>query len=130
MENLINWRDSFSVRNDLIDSQHKKLVDIINQFHAFYKEGASDEKLKTIIIELNSYTDYHFKTEEGILQAANYPNLTAHKIAHAKLMEKLEQIHKDFVGGKKNFNFEMMHFLKDWLINHILDEDKKYVGLI
>ncbi len=39
MAELVTWSDKYSVNNFLMDSQHKKLVALINELYTAMKEG-------------------------------------------------------------------------------------------
>ncbi len=123
---LIKWSDKYSVNNFLLDSQHKKLIGIINELHTAMKVAGGKEILQTIFDELIWYTKEHFKTEEQIMQKFNYPAFKEHKLEHEKLTEKALQLQKDFKDGKSLITINTMNFLKNWLINHIEGTDKKY----
>ena len=60
------------------------------------------------------------------MAAVNYPELEEHKAEHAKLKEEAlnfqSRITESFPDGAR----ELYHFLRNWLLNHIQDSDKKY----
>ena len=130
MKPLISWHNSFSVNNEIIDSQHKKLIDIINHFYEVFKRKGNIEEIEQILAELKDYTKYHFSAEESIMEKAGYPDLEEHKRSHNQLVEKIVDIEKKFLDRKITVNFEMMTFLRLWLTNHILEEDKLYINFI
>ena len=123
---LIKWSEKYSVNNFLIDSQHKKLIDIINELHTAMKVARGSEIMQTIFDELIWYTREHFRTEEQIMLKFNYPGYNEHKAEHEKLTEKVLKLQKDFKEGKALITMETMTFLKSWLIDHIEGTDKKY----
>lgn len=123
---LIKWSDKYSVNNFLLDSQHKKLVGIINELHTAMKVARGNEIMQTIFDELIWYTKEHFRTEEQIMQKFNYPGFNEHKAEHDKLTEKVIKLQKDYKEGKSLITMDTMNFLKSWLINHIEGTDKKY----
>lgn len=123
---LITWSDKYSVEVPSIDSQHKKLADLINQLHSALAEGKAKIALSKILDELVSYTKTHFAYEESLLQNEKYPGYVAHKLQHDELTRQVISYQKDFQAGKSSISVELMNFLKDWLINHITGTDKKY----
>ena len=127
---LIKWSEKFSVNNFLLDSQHKKLVAIINELHTAIKVARGTEIIHTIFDELIWYTKEHFRTEEQIMLKFNFPAFNEHKIEHEKLIDQVLILQKDFKEGKKPITMETMNFLKNWLINHIESTDKKYKDFI
>ncbi|MFZ0456579.1 MAG: bacteriohemerythrin [Ignavibacteriaceae bacterium] len=123
---LIKWSEKYSVNNFLLDSQHKKLIAIINELHTAMKVARGNEIMQTIFDELIWYTKEHFRTEEQIMQKFNYPAFKEHKAEHEELTEKVLKLQKDYKEGKSLITMDTMNFLKSWLINHIEGTDKKY----
>jgi len=123
---LIKWSEKYSVNNFLLDSQHKKLIAIINELHTAMKVARGNEIMQTIFDELIWYTKEHFRTEEQIMQKFNYPAFKEHKAEHEELTEKVLKLQKNYKEGKSLITMETMNFLKSWLINHIEGTDKKY----
>ena len=127
---LMAWEDSYSVKVPLIDEQHKKLFALINQLYDAMSKGKANDVVARVIGELVSYTKTHFGAEEKLLQSKNYPDLKAHQAQHRKFVEKVEQFQKEFAQGKITVSNEVMHFLRDWLVNHILKTDKQYSSFL
>lgn len=124
---LVNWEDSLSIGISEIDMQHKKLVDLINKLNDAMKSGKSKDVMGTIFNELINYTATHFKTEEKYFDQYKYESSEAHKIEHAKLVKEVQNLKRDFESGKMGMSMDIMNFLVNWLKNHILISDRKYV---
>ncbi len=127
---LINWSENYSVSVKEIDSQHKKLVDLINNLHEGMKHGKGKEILGGVLNELVNYTAYHFSFEEKLFDKYLYPETIHHKREHQKLVEKVKSFANDFNNGRTTVSVDVMNFLKDWLINHIQGTDKKYSSFL
>lgn len=123
---LLKWDDSYSVGINEIDSQHKKLIELITQLNTAMSEGKGKDVLGKIINELISYTKTHFALEEKLFDKVKYADSFAHKGQHKMFIEKVEQFKIDFEKGKTLLTIDVMNFLKEWLKNHILISDKKY----
>ena len=123
---LIKWSEKYSVNNFLLDSQHKKLVSVINELHTAMKVAKGKEILSTIFDELILYTKEHFRTEEQIMLKFNYPEFKEHKAEHEKLTEQVIKLQKEYKEGSSLITMDTMNFLKNWLIEHIEGTDKKY----
>ena len=127
---LLNWNESYSVKIAQIDSQHKKLVDIINDLHNSMKAGKSKEVLGKILNQLIDYTANHFKTEEDLFSKYGYPESTTHKRQHGDFVGQVTKYKSDYENGKSVLSIDIMVFLKDWLLEHIAGTDKKYSSFL
>ena len=123
---LIIWEEAYSVGIDLIDDQHKKLINMINELYASFSSGEAQEKAPAIVKEMVKYTDYHFKTEEKFFDKFNYPNTVEHKKIHQSFVNKVVELQEGITSGKVNISYEIMDFLRQWFVQHVLVEDKKY----
>ncbi len=130
---LIKWRESYSVGVAQFDMEHKVLVDLINDMYSIVRHHDDNLTPEHEIAELIKYTQAHFRGEEETLEKCGYPLLDEHKKIHAKLEQEVlefkEQIEKcnDTLGRCSEKVISKLYlFLRDWLINHILEEDMKY----
>jgi hemerythrin len=123
---LIEWSDNLSVNIDEIDSQHQQLVGLINDLNDAMRERKAKEALGGILNSLTDYTIRHFSTEENYFDKFEYPETRTHKKEHTGFVEKVATFKEGFEEGKLLLSIEVMDFLKDWLISHIKDSDKKY----
>lgn len=129
MSGLIEWSPSLSLDIKEIDEQHQQLVKMINDLHQAMMDRKSQQVLGEIIDGLIAYTASHFLTEEKYFVAYEYNGATVHKLAHKEFVNKVTAFKKDFESKKMMLSMEVMGFLKDWLIQHIMGEDRKYAPL-
>jgi hemerythrin-like metal-binding protein len=123
---VIKWRDSFNTGVAQFDREHHKLVELIDVMFGAVRDGSGKEVAEKACAELVAYTIYHFDNEEQAMAAAHFPELEEHKTEHARLKQEAQsfqtRINTSFPDGAT----ELYHFLRDWLVNHIQDCDKKY----
>lgn len=124
---LINWGPMYQIGIKSIDGQHEKLVGYINQLHEAKEEGKGAEEVAKILQRLVDYTDSHFKYEEKLFDLHHYSHEKEHKRLHEILVKEVLDFKAKFDSGNAELTDEVMDFLKRWLQNHILIEDKKYV---
>lgn len=123
---IVQWSDAMSVGDPHIDEQHMILIDTINQLAT--AEARADRPLVAMIIdELVSYASFHFSFEEQLMAAAGYPDLAKHQRIHQGFSQWILEVREDFFHRKRaQVGERILHFLRDWLRNHILDEDQLY----
>lgn len=126
---LFKWNQEFSVRSEVLDDQHKRLFDIVNNLYTAFMEKAHKEKLGDIIKELHKYTIYHFTEEEKLLDGKGTPLSAEHKKAHDEFISRIRSFNEKFEGGNSGVTYEIMNFLRQWLIQHIKGVDKGYSGV-
>jgi hemerythrin len=124
--NVVTWSDDYSVDIQEIDEQHKVLVGLINKLYGALSHKNNYEEVRHVLDELMNYTRVHFAVEECLLRLFEYPDYDAHKGIHDGIIEKLDRLYAQFKGGDNKVGMELLLFLKDWLMDHISREDKKY----
>ncbi|CCQ74737.1 bacteriohemerythrin [Magnetospira sp. QH-2] len=127
---MIVWNDKMSVGVETLDNDHKILIDLLNRVHSVAGEGGGGDQgvLAKTLDELLDYVRYHFEAEERLMKLADYPNIEAHQELHKTMGAKVAEKHAELVesGLDEKGSLELMNFLSDWLIRHILREDMKY----
>ena len=122
----IEWNERYSIGAPEIDEQHKKMLEIVNDFMRAKETGEVDKVIKQILTELVEYTKYHFRAEEEHMKANQYINLAHHIHQHKDLIRQIVLILNNMKAGKLAITDDLYALLKNWLINHIIIEDKKY----
>ncbi len=125
---LIKWNEINSVNVKEIDEQHKKLVDIINEF--FSIDEKDQGQLIVILDKLSDYANYHLNFEEKYFAELAYDKSDEHVESHnayRKRINGLQENLQDATGEniKKTID-ELSNFLRDWWINHINKVDHQY----
>ncbi len=123
---LFQWTDEFSIGIDEMDEQHKELVDLLNQLHTAIREHHGSVTSRQILDKLADYTRTHFAVEESLMRVSKYPNLIAHKEMHADLIAQVRSLQQKLDTGESAITFELLHFLKVWLMRHINETDKHF----
>lgn len=131
-ESIINMSDDFLTGIELIDEEHRQLFDIIGRAYAVMEDEYAYDKydaIVSILTELKEYTIFHFSDEENYMQSIGYDGYEAQKKVHDAFIEKIVDL--DFGqmeamdDNQSQFLKELMDFLTEWLIGHILNMDKK-----
>jgi hemerythrin len=124
---LIEWNSAFSVGVQKLDEQHKMFLSLTNQLFDSM-QGTQDRKVVGFVLkELQDYITVHFKTEESMMKLYNYPNTNEHKLEHEGAIYKVNKLVMDYERGLQTVDIELLKFLSDWIQNHILQVDRKYI---
>lgn len=122
---IVQWTDSYRIGLDEIDAQHKTLIDLMNALWQAISSNASDVECRSILEKLELYTITHFSAEETMMRTMAYPDFDAHQEAHRQFVKRLQEEMLRIQNGDKP-TLNILHFLRDWLVNHILVKDKAY----
>ena len=115
-----------------IDAQHKELVFILQQFNDLQTASESRRRAFTpgFIKRLFYYSQYHFGYEEELMAKYRYPDILPHRELHYDFVMRIKDFAREYGLNKESLNDEIIFFLKDWIISHILGEDSKYKSYI
>jgi hemerythrin len=123
---LVEWNDSYSVGNVLMDAHHRIFFRMVRQFSKS-RESNGHEAMKKRIAFLASYVDMHLRAEEKLLQEAGYPDFARHKAAHDTFAKTMHEAEVSFVSGQTSIAADsILQTMQDWLRDHILDEVKEH----
>lgn len=129
------WNESFVTGVPEIDEQHMILVHTLNEASEKLAADSSLELLEQITQDLLSYALYHFETEEDLMQQYAYGEQQpeqggAHLEQHRAFSTKVVAVRENLKAGILIAPADLIGFLNDWLVNHILNTDKKLGSFI
>lgn len=127
---IFQWKDEYSVGHPEIDAQHKRLFQFADELHSAMASGKGKDVLSATLAKLINYTKVHFATEERLMQQYSYPDYAGHKQAHDKLTGQVVAFQKEFEASRSSMTIQLMQFLKDWLVHHIGETDKKIAAFL
>jgi hemerythrin len=124
----IEWDESFSIGVDLIDGQHKMLIQRLSEVSEAIEMSQGEGSIAKTLDFLIDYTDFHFSSEEKQMAERNYPHLEHQKQQHEEFRKSLRQFEQDFKedGATQSLANHIRDFLYNWLIRHIKDVDHKF----
>ena len=124
--NQLKWEDKYSVGVVELDDQHKRMFAVINELLESINTGTTEEHIGNIIESLVKYKIFHFSTEEKYFKEFNYEGAEDHIIKHKEFNEKLTKMKEKYTEYSVEFAFELIDFLEDWLLDHLMTTDQKY----
>ncbi|MGD9733948.1 MAG: bacteriohemerythrin [Desulfamplus sp.] len=127
---LITWGPKLTTGIEQIDVQHKELVRMVNELHKAMKLKTGIQQSGAILDSLAQYTVYHFGHEEKLFKQHQYPESEEHKKIHENLISTVTAFQKDFKSGKASLSVDLMNFLTQWLKDHIMKCDMRYVPFL
>jgi len=125
MANSILWGDTLKVNVGEIDTQHEKLISIMSRLHESFNAKTHGDTEKKILVELIDYTRYHFGTEKKLMEDNDYDERQSHLEQHKEFVTKLASLCEKHQVQNMEVSREVLAFLTSWIINHILETDKK-----
>jgi len=124
----IEWTEDLNTDIEVIDSQHHRIVEYINQL-ADISDSNDRDQVEKVLGELVDYTLSHFAFEESLMEDANYSFINGHKRVHQLFVKRVGDFQQRFKMGE-NITLELLAMLKSWLINHIRSDDNDYVKTV
>lgn len=119
---LMHWDTNMSVGVEEIDTQHKTLIDLINQtYEAIQRQDRS--RLAELVGRMAAYGRTHFATEERHMREHGFPGIEEHKFQHAKFNATVDDFQRK-LDDQTNLT-QVFVFLSRWLAAHIMDEDMR-----
>ena len=124
----MKWVPEYNTGIDVIDDQHKRILDYINEIDDF-SHHTNRERIKQILDNIIDYTQSHFTFEESLQEEAGYKYRVPHKRVHDLFIKKIESYRDRFEMGQA-IEGELHEVLSKWFINHIQLDDADYVGAV
>ncbi|MDR0831998.1 MAG: hemerythrin family protein [Bacillales bacterium] len=124
-----HWNATFELGNELIDGQHKTLVEETDKLSNKLESGniGKEEILETLRF-LATYAVQHFTSEEKVSKDADYPNRLQHNSIHNEFKKTVGEVLEKYVRLTSDeectaFAKDICDFLTNWLAKHIKGDD-------
>ena len=96
---MIKWEDKYSVGISMIDEEHKKIIDIINNA-TYTQQHNRQEDISGILTEMTVYALEHFETEENYMINFKYNDYKSHKDEHINFSNMISNYTKRLMDGE------------------------------
>lgn len=127
----IDWSDEYKLGLPAIDTDHRELMDLCNEFLDAVEADAPLAALAVILDRMVLRTRAHFVAEERMLDRHSYPGLAFHKAEHDRMLVQAEMLRARFNEARQEEDLlkvtsETAEFLQFWLLDHIRTKDRPY----
>jgi len=123
---IYRWTTAYSVNIEILDKQHERLFDTVNELNRALRSGSGGAAVELILVRLVDYVHEHFTAEELLMDYHGFPGLAAHKAEHAMFRKKIDAFLDGHNAGKTGVPVDLMLFMRTWLKDHVLTVDKRY----
>lgn len=121
------WSNRLSVGNDMIDSEHKQLLRLVNDLDKEIRH-----KNPALFIEaltaLENVTRIHFSHEETIAKTIRFP-FKEHYLEHKYVLDEFRAFKSELTASPGHWSESLVEhfylFLCTWSIEHVVEDDMK-----
>ena len=126
---MYEWTNDLVLGNDLIDSQHKQIIQYASEIHKALKVGKGKEHIEEQIAFLGRYIQEHFLEEENLHQLYGFPEANAHKTEHQLFTKQIAEFEKDYCnkGSTSSLTLKINKSLYSWFQEHIRHSDRVFI---
>lgn len=126
---MLAWSERFATQIELVDTQHKKLFDLLNTLsNSFQKDGPSEVLVDDALHQLVIYADKHFTEEEELMRDHHLDvrHVNLHRMEHHSFMYDVERLwtHLSTEEELMEVTEKLVSFITSWLTYHILGMDQ------
>jgi hemerythrin len=124
----IRWRQDLEIGIDVIDNQHKALVESMNKLLEACAAGRAKEEVEKTLAFLSDYVVTHFEYEQEYQKKHGYPRYEEHLKLHQFFLQEVQELKDRFEkeGATLHFTVSFNKKIVDWFINHIGKADRDY----
>lgn len=125
----LEWDNKFDIGHERIDGEHRIFLGLIRELSVQAERHDNPARTDRLIREIYKYADFHFLSEENLMENIGYPFLEDHRRHHAVLLSELRHFMIDQRYGSKN-GTEIVEFLFTWFALHTSQEDKRIADFL
>lgn len=127
---LFIWKPEYSVFNVDLDIHHQHLFDLLNSIYENVMNSPELDSVLPKIDELTAYTEYHFSAEEQYMREKEFPEIDEHIAKHLEFTKTVQTLRARHHDNDLEVTRELIIILGDWLLRHVLKEDRKYAQFV
>lgn len=126
---MYEFKEEYLTGVEAVDAEHRRLFEIADEAYMLSREEFLVDKydqVRHILGELKEYALEHFAHEEAYMERINYKHMFIQKVQHDQFREKINNMDLDHLDeNSEELLDEILTYLTNWLINHILEHDKQ-----
>jgi len=126
---LLNWRPEYSVNEAELDRHHQEMFHILNSVYDDVMNSRGSGFVLPNIDRLTAIAERHLSVEEQHLRAMRVPDIENHVAKHREFTQTIERIRAGYHDNDLEASRELIIVLGEWLIHHVVKEDRKYTHL-
>ncbi|WP_342756393.1 hemerythrin family protein [Kineothrix sedimenti] len=126
---MYEMKDEYLTGIEQIDNEHKVLFEIAEEIYQLCVNDFVPDKydhIANLIQRLKDYAAMHFRNEEAYMESIQYKRMFTQKIQHDNFIRKLDTMNLEVVDENQSKTIEdLLKFVTDWMIEHIMETDKR-----
>jgi len=123
---LFKWDDSYLTGIEVLDHEHKKLIDDINRLHEELIQQSERVQVSKALGNIETRMRAHFALEERLMKDRNYEFFQEHKDEHEQLLDWYTEYVLQYLDGTRSSSRNSIEeILSYWVLKHISESDKK-----
>ena len=126
------WSKRMSVGNETIDSEHRLIIDLVNEVESAIRTKDDALVVRTLNV-LEQDARAHFENEERFAEAVHFP-FDEHKQEHRYIPDELRVFMKKPADNQGVWSESVAEycymFLSAWAMEHVLEDDMKMKPLL
>lgn len=125
---IFQWNRDLECGIELVDKQHRQLIETANQFFIRHKCGKGRDAVRECLGFLQQYILYHFQTEEAFMTECDYPKYRPHQAIHTAVAREVQfrSVKMEDSGYAPEEIEGFYSFVCDWIKDHILIHDMEF----
>ena len=128
----LTWTSEMSVGNEAMDSEHKALLDMVNDI-----ERAIDKRnavaFRQALLEFERSVRTHFRHEAKLALAIGHP-FEAHELEHQYVLGELQTMMDELLSNEGRWSESAIEnyygFLSQWSAEHVGDDDMQMKAIL
>jgi hemerythrin len=124
------WTEAYSVKIAVLDEQHQKLFDTVNELDRALRTGEGNSVIDPVLGKLVDYARVHFGEEELLMEKHNFPGRCTHRTEHESFRRKIEVFLEEHKAARPGVPVSLLFFVQAWLKHHVLKTDKQYSAFL
>jgi hemerythrin len=124
-KSFFEWQPEYCVNVATVDEQHQQIFAMAKVLYAALFEGVKTSEPEKLFPRLIEHTALHFQTENKLMVENGYPGFALHAKRHEQIIRALSEFAAFYAAKGMTPKKEVGIFLKDWVMTHILTDDRR-----
>ena len=127
---VIEWSNTYLLGIEQIDEHHRHLIDLLDTTYNVFVSHGQKVEVGKVLEALIDYAIYHFAAEERLMAQYDYSRAADHLEQHEDFVKRVKTQQREFHDGRGTLSLELIVFIKEWLLDHILETDRHLANAI